>query len=65
MSIPSQDTFGQFHFAITADVAHGNTRNLEANPSTCLDDIGLALDQLDESSADIAAAKKANTHDGR
>jgi hypothetical protein len=65
MSVPSQDTFRQFHFAITADVAHGNTGDLQADPSASLNNIGLTLDQLDESSADIAAAKKANTHDGR
>jgi hypothetical protein len=65
MSVPRENTLGQFHFTVTADVAHRNTRNLEANPCTCLNDIGLTLDQLDESSADIAAAKKANTHDGR
>jgi hypothetical protein len=43
MSITSEDTFGQFHFTVPADVAHGNTGDLQANPSASLDDIGLAL----------------------
>jgi hypothetical protein len=65
MGIPRENTFRQLHFTVTADVAHGDSRNLEANPCACLNHVGLTLDQLDESSADIAAAKKANTHDGR
>jgi hypothetical protein len=64
MRIAREDTLWQAHFTVAADIANGNSRDLQADPSASLDDIGLTLDQLDESSADIAAAKKANTHDG-
>jgi hypothetical protein len=64
MCITGEDALWQVHFTVTADVSNGDARDLQADPSASLDDIGLTLDQLDESSADIAAAKKANTHDG-
>jgi hypothetical protein len=43
MSITSEDTFGQFHFTVPADVAHGNTGDLQADSGASLNDVGLAL----------------------
>jgi hypothetical protein len=64
MRITGQHALWQADFTVAADIANGDARDLQTDPSTSLDDIGLTLDQLDESGADIATAKKANTHDG-
>jgi hypothetical protein len=63
MGITREHALWQLHFAVAAHIAHGDAGNLQANSGAGLNDIGLALNKLNECCANIAAAKHANAND--
>ena len=63
MSITCEHAVRKRNFAVSADVAHCNIGDFQTHPCARFNNVCLALNKLNEGSADIAAAKDSDSND--
>ena len=63
MGVASEQTIGQGDLAITREIAHGHTHDLETDAGSRFDAIRLLSDEADQGRTNVSAAEHTDAHD--